>query len=1323
MADEVRIGGETPGTPLAAVFTIGSPSPMAIVAEWNDGSQQAIQVVPEAESLTLSIDGAAQTISLPAARLNFKELKVPYYFRPRPRRYTEAQQLERLPAWQALPGAHAAEVLFEALPEADGCRIYIDRRYAGRLASGAPLRALVFRLPAGGTARAAVALVPDADPRYLALDFGAAAQPGTWLTNATTSLPSGHQLVAGIPMVVSSPARAGDIALVRQMKGSWALECDEYLSRTTFDGMPESQMLTVPQAFYDHAWVLFAADPDPARDPRMTLRLTRFAGVSVVGRGSAFAEGDLDLPRPGDPLPDNVQQVGEIRIPAAGGETALPLLLARVALPIGQMLELLAEEAQDAAAELKIGPYLDFEILGRRGDLTVQWDNRHKPAGTPSAAHVFGVTLERAPVELRLEAAQPGNIFHNDETPQLTAHLRAVRDGTYVLAWRILDIDDTCRRAASVTNLLAAGATATHILPLEMGEPGHYRLGIELAVADGRQVLTHEAAFALLGDDTREAGYESPYGVWWFGGYHLTVKDIAIAGPLHAKAGLRRTVCTLYSEAEMAPWKLTQASLRWRFKLDDLDDFPAASARVAAEIDGQRLRYPHCDNVMIFHESHANTMPAELAGLTPVYDAATQLACQRKADLANLAGAFYRERHPDLKIIVGNSGGSARLMADLLRFGFDRNYCDYIGIETPGQSFMPESISEHNVMAAWASREVGRLHGHEIPVTASYEFSYRLDRLLGARRQAEYYVRDILIGHAYGFDHISPAALDDAGASYGNTLWGSSGLLQRSPLLYPKPAYVAVATATRVLDKVAATRIIPTGSLTVYALEARRARAVPDLAYAGWTARGEAQLDCLFDTDTEVDMVDLYGRAVRRATVNRHLQWTVGTAPGYLISTVPVKALAISGRSFPQDAPPPGYTPANRMDRLDEWALSSDRYLTWINPAGGRFEDPLNWSPSRVPGTNDIALFTLANAAYTVSWAAPATNLQFTVEGAEVVWDLQGHSYILASESDCRIGRAGSCATLTVTNGTVRRARRIATYGTPLQLSGEGSALVLRDASFLDSSYPIIGAGTRIVVDGAAAKFDTHGYSRQLSGTVVVTNQGFLSAPDGFAVTDGGRLRVMGPGYRANLALGGAVGIHAGGAAAFLNGAEVRGAVAKKMYFHGALTLEQARYYYYHEHPDYGWIYLRGPDSVIQGSGRIEMGQTIQEGGAIRPGGTDGIGTLLFTGIVTNAIPGEGTLALEIAGAREGAYDRIRVEAGKRGPGLLHAGGTLEVRMLGGYQPRSAATFRILEAAAIDGRFDRLHLPPLPGVWLTDRLYTAGELTYLPPEATCLIVR
>ena len=75
-------------------------------------------------------------------------------------------------------------------------------------------------------------------------------------------------------------------------------------------------------------------------------------------------------------------------------------------------------DRKDLYAPMKIGPYLDFEFLGKCGGLEVQTDRRRKPVPTStSAVHIFGVTLEKAPAELRLKQSEPGNIFHNDEKP------------------------------------------------------------------------------------------------------------------------------------------------------------------------------------------------------------------------------------------------------------------------------------------------------------------------------------------------------------------------------------------------------------------------------------------------------------------------------------------------------------------------------------------------------------------------------------------------------------------------------------------------------------------------------------------------------------------------------------------------------------------------------------------------------------------------------------------------------------------------------------------------------------------------------------------
>ena len=57
--------------------------------------------------------------------------------------------------------------------------------------------------------------------------------------------------------------------------------------------------------------------------------------------------------------------------------------------------------------------------------------------------------------------------------------------------------------------------------------------------------------------------------------------------------------------------------------------------------------------------------------------------------------------------------------------------------------------------------------------------------------------------------------------SYNNTIWSASALT-RYPLLNPEPVLNAVAVLTQVLDQAAFSRLIPTGSQTIYAAEFKK---------------------------------------------------------------------------------------------------------------------------------------------------------------------------------------------------------------------------------------------------------------------------------------------------------------------------------------------------------------------------------------------------------------------------------------------------------------------------------------------------------------------
>ena len=198
------------------------------------------------------------------------------------------------------------------------------------------------------------------------------------------------------------------------MKGSWALECDEHLSRTPFYGMPETLHFSVPPAFYHKAHVLCAAESDPRKDAVLTVRMTRFARS---GRGDAMSHSSVVLPRGSKAPAGNLRRVGTVACPADGRTVEVPLYLAEIDLDVGAILDLLGPHA-DRDFPMLDGRYLDIDLLGKI--------ERVKPVrDSTSAVHVFGITLERCPAEFSLVQKQPGNIFYNDEVPETVAAIKA----------------------------------------------------------------------------------------------------------------------------------------------------------------------------------------------------------------------------------------------------------------------------------------------------------------------------------------------------------------------------------------------------------------------------------------------------------------------------------------------------------------------------------------------------------------------------------------------------------------------------------------------------------------------------------------------------------------------------------------------------------------------------------------------------------------------------------------------------------------------------------------------------------------------------------
>jgi len=929
---------------MEAEFRVGMAAKIGLVFKFADGKTQTLlgAVKEDALKRTVEKDGrkVPEMSPMPDGAIEFSGagLKFQYHSRPYLTRYTEAQQADLAKVWDALPAASQCWVPLEVRADGSGAELWMDGRYCGRLASESRLTEVGFQLEAGGEVRGGRAFTRTDTGKFLALDVRRIARPGV-MQAASVSLPPGPQQIKAVPMGVADGAGNADAGMAKEMQGLRGLETNENTSRTSLDGMKESLHFSVPQAFYHRAWVLCAVDPDASKDPVLTTRLTRFG---IWGRGGAMADTTLTLPR-GDEKPgEGMEQVGSVEYTAAGQmKIHAPLYLVRVDLKAGDILDLLADP-KDPYAPMKIGPYLDFEFLGKCGGLEVQTDRRRKPLPTStSAVHVFGVTLEKAPAELRIKQSQPGNIFHNEETPETTFAVRANAAGRYELQWEITGIDGRVLvKKAKAVELPAVGSEADITVPLSMPDLGWYGLHVTLADGGGQAVIRHDAAFALLGKDTRTAGYESPFGTWWFNGVHYSTPDPAVAGPMLFKAGFRRTTMgwTKATEADFAPWKISVNQIQWPFRLADLKDWPAAEVRAEKAIGDMLKRFPHCQFIDVFHESYdPGAYPPELYGEKYVAkDAALAAREDELFELGVKAAKFIRARFPQLKIIAGNSGGSSGIVALMVRRGFPRELMDYLGSETTGQTIAPEKLSPHTTAGIWLMAETARKYGYDVPLSGCFEYTSRAERDLGPQRHAEWYACDMLTGLANRFPTVSPAGIEDVGNSYYDTLWGGSGLCQRQPLHYPKPAYVALATLTKVLDSVKLVQQVATGSSSAHAVEFERGG---ERIYALWTPRGQCEMEFEFPGDAAVTQVGFYGRQSPLKTNGRRFTVTADSAVSYIISPIAATRITAGRRAFPNHQPPSGTSVISHMDDQAQWQLElSEKALTTSLRRPGKFE-------------------------------------------------------------------------------------------------------------------------------------------------------------------------------------------------------------------------------------------------------------------------------------------------------------------------------------------------------------------------------------------------
>jgi hypothetical protein len=975
-AAEYALAFPTDANTASAKLRIGHPGEMRIHLNWADGSTTSLGVSTFSMSMTKPVikdqpvvkDGkpvverkqVAEPVTLPDAGLNFREItqkasrddwRLSCNIRPWIEGYLDEDKLAVAANWEKYEAASKHYFKFEVRRGAGGIEYWIDGRYAGGRDSPTPLVEIVFVLPAEGAIKEASSSKVAREAGYLPLDITPIANPGV-MASARLPVPAGEGRIQGIPFLVAPGSGNLDLSVVRENFGTWALECDFYLSRTAFSGMPETLMLSVPSAQYPTAYILCAVADDLSRDPVLTARLTRFVSGSAGGRGPAIADTMVVLPCAGqaETLPSGIVALGEVQYTEGGRPHKAPLYLVEVPLDCGSIQDVIFQEKFYSMVPQ---PYLDFEVLGKTDRALQQLDKEHKPdPSSRSAVHVFGITLKRSPVEMEVVPARVGNAYTTDEQPTMNVVLRCREKSDCRVAWEVRDVDGKLLDSGEQKIAFRSGEHRIIAVAPKVRRVGHYKAKFRLSGDDQRLLIEHTAPFAVVAPDSRKSGYESPYFTWWFNGAHLTCNDINVVGPLLKMAGIRRTL--IKSEALGVPWKLTTGQIGNFTGRVAPEDLEKKKAEYAKKLDEALTAFPHADAANIFHESCGGEFPLEVFGIPmPLPTDEKQLAAQQNAVAgAMLTARLYREKCPHVRPTLVNTGDSLGGAAMLMRHKFPRELLTALGEESLGQTVPPEMSTAWNF---YMLRELARKMGYgDVPVDACFEWKGRGVRDLGERKVAAWRLRDALIAHAWRCRLVPMSGTIEPGNSYYNSIWGHDYMFSRSPQNYPYMSFSTTAHLTHLLDGAKFSRQLATGTITVYTLEFRRGK---ERIYSLWTARGTAQVSLTFAQDVAAGLSDMFGRTQSVKTENKVLKLALSGEPCYVVAPAEVASVAVGKRAYPEDQVPSGarIQIADAMARPDRWQMTDkpDERLENVPRLGNK-----NYLPFRQLGKYQVRAVT-----------------------------------------------------------------------------------------------------------------------------------------------------------------------------------------------------------------------------------------------------------------------------------------------------------------------------------------------------------------------------
>ena len=339
------------------------------------------------------------------------------------------------------------------------------------------------------------------------------------------STKSSRGRVDGIPFNITPENKNIDVGFakwLRQEQDSMSFY-SIYYRRSAWDNVPETIIMSVPKRPYNYAYILCALDPDAAKKPEMTLKVARYRQVwdgAGATQADTYVKVDSKLP--------NVKKVGTVNCEIRGKQQIAPLFLVKIPLNTGELAGYLLEKPINSGRpeSLSIEFTRKMEIRSSRNNGIFE----KMPLGPQSSIHLFAVTLETAPMSIIVTSKEPGNILRKKSVNSLTLKCDNPQKTAQTIKAKAV-LKDFFGKTTTLSSVLKAPPGESESLFKLHGLPvGWYQADFTFSNAAGEKIWSQPATFAILPKDTRKAGDESPYGIWWFKGSHNTTKKAA--GPL-----------------------------------------------------------------------------------------------------------------------------------------------------------------------------------------------------------------------------------------------------------------------------------------------------------------------------------------------------------------------------------------------------------------------------------------------------------------------------------------------------------------------------------------------------------------------------------------------------------------------------------------------------------------------------------------------------------------------------------------------------------------------------------------------------------------------